>query len=1221
MPMNPRLLWLLVLIMCTHIASVAQNYNATFSNAPAETAIQILKKSTGHDFVYQKDLIKNNTAHVSGTYRDMTLDNLLDATIGQQLGLSYKIVGKTISLAESDKRSYAFDAIVTGTVVDEAGDPLAGATVMLKGTHYGVSADIDGNFSIQIHHTDPVLEVSYVGMHPATMRLTTNNIGKKLKIVLRTNASTMDEVVVTGYQNIKRENATGSYTIISGEELNKRHNADVTSSLEGNIPGLVNQRNKYKTGENNIVIRGVGTFTASTAPLVVVDGLPIEGGIETVNNYDIKSITVLKDASAAAIYGARASNGVIVITTKQADRERLSIDFNADLSITGKTDYSKAGWATAAQAIELERLNWNGMKDNDPDQFYALVNRYNDYDQRIGLSPVTRMFVRNYLGELGDNELNATLNSWSRNDYRREWQNAIERTHVNQLYNLSLRTQGKVLASSFTFNYSDDNLGMKKENMRALQFRYKGDLKAAKWLDLSFSVNVIHNNSKRNNIGSFDNINSFYPYQSMYNADGTRARMEADAMLDNPVYDNPAFGLKDHSFNLLNEVGLNTTKQTDTNIRAYIHALFHLPIQGWNASLMYQHEDIQSQSESESYKNSYYARDIYNRYTTGGVTKQWEIDPTVDFWDCYMNPDAYPGYSYFNPDTFDFFYDENGNMAVAKQVERILPIDHHVPDGGMLTTYNAHNTFYTFRAQTDFNRSFGKHDISLLAGFEYRQTKMNSTSSAFLGYDHQSLTNQNTHVDWDFVNGFGQQGILGTSCPPSGLYANFDISETLHRFYSYYFTGSYVYDSRYSVFGSYRVDKADLFGTDPKFRGRPLWSVGGSWNAHNEAFLRPIIWLDALKLRASYGLTGNINSNAKSVMTARLDTNRFNGGVKGEIEEAPNDQLRWEKTATWNWGLDFALFGYRLNGSVDAYRKYSSDILTDVALDITSGFEDLLLNAGEMLNTGVEFQLNGRILPANSRRQVGIDLGITFGFNHNKVKKVYYHPRTGSEFRSMTLKQGYPLNTVTGVDYAGYVTDDKGITYGTWRDHNGEIHNTSLSSADFTIDDCIYLGTSSPVWTGGIIPEIRYQGFSLSAMMHYYGGHYMNTDTRVWSNSINQGETPASALDFWNGVDGAVPNGYLTKYYDSRTMSIASSDYRNYSRADYLKLRSITLSYEFERKLIRNIGLSDLRLRFQVDNLATWARNGRSWDPEATRYGGIPVKTPSTYTMSLLLNL
>lgn len=1220
--MTPRYLWLLLMVVCASLGAQAQKtYSATFDNASAEATVRILKKSTGLDFVYQKSLLSNNTSTVTGTYHDTPLESLLEATVDRQLGLAYKIVGNTVSLSQADKTSYAFNTTVTGTITDEEGEPLTGATVLLKGTHYGTAADLEGRFSLYVQHTDPELEFSYVGMNPRTVRLTTKNIGKPLNVVLTTNASTMDEIVVTGYQNIKRENATGSYTILTGDEINKRHNPDVASSLEGNIPGLVKKRDKYATGEQNIVIRGVGTFTASTAPLVVVDGLPIEGGIETVNNYDIKSITVLKDASAAAIYGARASNGVIVITTKQADRDRLTVEFNADLSITGKTDYSKAGWASAAQAIELERLNWNGMKDNDPSQFYALINLYNDYDQRSGTSPVKRLLARNYLGEISDSELNSTLDSWSRNNYRREWQNATERTRVSQMYNLSLRNQGKILASSFTFNYADDNLGMKKENSRSLQFRYKGDLKAAKWLDLSFSVNVINNNSKHNNVGGYADINSFYPYESMFNADGSRSRMEADAMLDNPLFTNPAFGLQDHSFNLLDEIGLNTSKQTDTNIRAYVHALFHLPVKGWNASVMYQHEDIQSQSESEYYKDSYYARDIFNRYTTGGVSKVWEVDPTVDIIDLITNPGAYPNHSYFNPDTFDYFYDENGKMAAGHQVEKLLPLVHHVPEGGMLTTINRHNTFYTFRAQTDFNRTFAeKHDISFLAGFEYRQAKSTGNSSSYLGYDHQAMTNQNTHVDWDFVNGFGKQGILGSSCPPSGLYSSFTTTETLHRFYSYYFTGSYVYDSRYSVFGSYRVDKADLFGTDPKFRGRPLWSVGTSWNAHNETFMQPLTWLDALKLRVSYGLTGNINSNAKSVMTARLTTNRFNGGIKGEISAVPNDQLRWEKTSTWNWGLDFAFLGYRFNGSVDAYRKYSSDILTDVALDITSGKEEMILNAGEMLNTGVEVQLNTRILPAKSRKQVGVDLGVTFGYNHNKVKKVYFHPRTGSEFRSMSLKQGYPLNTVTGIDYAGYMTDDKGITYGTWRDHEGEIHNTSLGSADFTIEDCIYLGTSSPVWTGGIIPEVRYQGFTLSAMMHFYGGHYMNTDPRVWTTTVYRGETPASALDFWNDVEGAVPNGYLTKYYDSRTMNLAASDYRNYSRADYLKIRSVTLSYEFERKLIHRLRLSDLRLRFQIDNVATWARNGRSWDPEATRLGGLPVNAPSTYTMSLFLN-
>lgn len=1204
---------LIALMLMMPLTAMARDYSATFDRTDVSQTISLLRKATGYDFVYQKQLLNGRNLQVVGNFDNVTLEQLLDYTVKMQMGLDYKIVDKTVTLSEPAPNAVGDQPVAHGVVLDEEGDPLPGATISIKGTNFATSSNIDGQFSISIPSSGADLEVSYVGMHPANVHVTKVIAMQSLKIVLSQSATIMDEVVVTGYQNIKRENATGAYTIISGDEINKRHNADVASSLEGNIPGLVkNRKNQYTEGEDNLVIRGVGTFQASSAPLIVVDGLPIEGGIESVNNYDIKSITVLKDASAAAIYGARASNGVIVITTKQADREKLSVEFNADLSITGKTDWSQSGWATAAELIELERLEFNGMKENRADLFGALMGRYNNYDQRKSLSPVTRLLARNYLGEVNDSELNSTLDLWSKNNYRDEYQNAIERARVNQMYNLSLRNQGKILASSFTFNYADDNLGMKKESSRTMQFRYKGDLKAAKWLDLSFSVNVNNNSTRHNAIYSFDNINSFRPYQSMYNADGTRAHMEADVMLDNPVLSNPEFGLMDHSFNLLDEVGLNTAKQTSTNIRTYVHALFHLPVKGWNASVMYQHEDIQSQSETEYYSSSYHARDIYNRYTTGGVTKVWEKVPDVTIIDFLTNPGAYPGYSY----TY-----ENGNYYVTRPVDSYLPTVHHMPEGGILNTSDRHSIYYTFRAQTDFNRSFGKHDISVLAGIEYRQNKSNSNSSSYFGYDHQSLTNNNVYVDWDFVNGFGKQSILGSNCPPSGAYASFGIYETLHRFYSYYFTGSYTYDSRYSVFGSYRVDKADIFGTDPKFRGHPLWSVGASWNLHNEPFMQPLTWLDALKLRASYGLTGNIDSNAKSVMVARLTTNRFNGGLMGKVNEYPNDQLRWEKTSTWNWGLDFGFFGYRLTGSVDAYRKYGSDLLTDVALDVTAGHSEQLLNAGEMLNTGVEFQLNGRILPSRSRKQVGIDLGVTFGYNHNKVTKVYFHPRTGSEFRSMALKQGYPLNTVTGTDFAGYSTDDRGVTYGTWRGHDGEIHNTSLSNSAFTIDDCIYLGTATPVWTGGITPEIRYMGFTLSSMMQYYGGHYMNTDPRVWNTSIYVGETPASYLDFYNGVECAVPTGYLANTYDSKTINLASTDYRNYSRADYLKVRSVTLSYDFDRNLVRKIGVRDLRLRFQIDNVATWARNGRSWDPEASRYGGLPVSTPSTYTMSVMLNL
>lgn len=441
--MKRRLLWLLLITLCFGISVSAQNYSATFDNTSPETSIKILKKVTGYNFVYRKNLLKDNKATVTGSYHDISLDQLLESTVAAQLGLAYKVVDKTVSLSIADRSSGIITGNVSGSVVDSEGEPLAGATVMIKGTRHGVSADIDGHFSIMVNQSNPELEVTYVGMHPRTIPITADDIRHPLTVKMTTNASTMEEVVVTGYQNLKRENATGAYTIISAEALEKRHTTNLVNNLEGNIPGVVKSKEtQYKKGEDLLTIRGQGTFEARTAPLVVVDGLPIEGGMNTVNPYEVESITVLKDASAAAIYGARASNGIIVITTKSAKKEKLSIDFNADLTITDKLNYNKGGLATAAQTIELERLNWNAMRaDDDQSTFTSLISDWNKggfYAQ--GKSQVKRLFIRNYLGELSDAEMNSTLDRWSRNDYRSEWQDAVERTRVNQQYNLSLRT-------------------------------------------------------------------------------------------------------------------------------------------------------------------------------------------------------------------------------------------------------------------------------------------------------------------------------------------------------------------------------------------------------------------------------------------------------------------------------------------------------------------------------------------------------------------------------------------------------------------------------------------------------------------------------------------------------------------------------------------------------------------------------------------------------------
>ncbi len=1117
-------------------------------------------------------------------------------------------VGSITEMAKNiDKKN------VVGAVVDENGEPLIGASVVIEGTNRGTVTDVDGNFSILVSGKNPVLVFSYLGMESKSMAIPDD--AKLLRVTLSLQENMMNEVVVTGYQNFKRENATGAYHVLGARDMDKRYTGDITSNLEGKIPGMVVDRNQ--TGEAAITIRGISTFSNNLnvrKPLVVVDGLPIEGGIESVNPYDIENITVLKDAAAVSIYGARASNGVIVITSKSARDERLSIEFNADVTISERQCYDNYNWASAADLLALEQYNFDAMLEAAPGQIDMLVNEM--WRGRFAsMSQAQRMLVRNYMGEVSDEELRATFDRWSRNDYRKEYRDIHDRNLITHQYNLALRNRGRVLNSSFVVNYAGSNRGVYQEHNHSLSFKYSGDLKVAKWFDLGFGVNVLNSRSKHHAFSTYTDLNSFSAYQSMYNDDGTLARMEADIYPGETPFNEAIYELKDPTFNMVEEMNYNFTNSRQTNIRSYVHALLRLPVEGWTVSGQFQYEDIMSRTKTRYNRESQYMRSLYNRYTTAKTETVWVDDPNFDWNDpsIWDNPDLW------NDPHF-------GQMQVQK-----VYTNHAIPYGDLLSMSNTNSRYYTFRAQTQYNREFGCHAIDVLAGFEFRQTHTTNDANLLYGYDHSTQTNLNLMTDWAFLNQPSGVGVLGDQYSASGAPKDFTTSDILHRFYSYYFTGNYSYNKRYAVSASYRVDRTDLFGADPKFRGRPLWSVGASWNIHNETFMESSRgWLDALKLRVSYGLTGNIDSSISSYLVAKLSTNPLNGGLTGSLLTPPNDQLRWEKTATWNAGVDFAFFGYRLNGSIDFYKRSGSDLLTETDLDPTTGWEKLTINNGNMTNTGIELMLNGHILKAGSRRGVDIKLGFNMAYNKNKVTSVPHKAQSGSEYLSMALHEGYPIHSLFSIDYAGLIETEEGHYRLGWRDRNGEVHTESYNGGVFTVEDAIFSGTYTPTISGAIVPEISWRGITLSAMFSFYGGHYMRTDNAAWNNTagqsggygntFGQGAYSRDLLRYWEGDTDVPANGYLggTRY------NVSGYNYRhtNIERADYVKLRNLVIGYEFPKRLCRAIGMQHLRVRFQANNLCTWARNSKGLDPEAVSpvNGSHLNLTPRSYTMSISFN-
>lgn len=1164
-----------ILFLCTLFAlpnpataaPAEPTYNISFENRPFEQVLSDLRRKTGYEFVYQKQIIEQ-LPPITCSYRDVTLQQILDRIIWNIAGLDYEIVAKTIILSLPDKELDYFKKTISGVVTDADDVPLVGVSVTQEGTTSGTTTDIDGQFSLIIEGKDPRITFSYVGMETQTLRV--NTLKNNFAVVkLESGSTLMDEVVVTGYQNLKRENATGAYQIVSSAELDSRYTGDMVSRLEGMVPGLVSYDNgSGKSGEQSITIRGVGSFQARTNPLVVVDGLPIEGSIESVNPYDIENITVLKDASAAAIYGARASNGVIVIKTKRAQSEQLSIDFRADLTISERQSYDNYRWASAAEMIELEKYNFDYACANG--QWQELVDSYNM--NRYSLSLVNRLLTANRLGELSDRELNSTLDSWSRNDYREEWRKARLRPQILQQYNLAFRTMGRHLSSSIVLNYKGDNNGIRYENQRNLMLSYRGDLKAARWLDLAFGINVLNERAQTHaDIEGFSGINAFQPYESMYNADGSRAGMEAAVWLGEEALKNP--DLKSESYNLLDELNRNFNRSRRTNIRSFAHADVRI-LPELHASAQFQYEDIYYENETLFEADSYDMRHLYNLFTYEG--------------------------------------------------------DHSLfPEGGMLGTNLEEGAYYTFRTQANYNKTFGgKHALDLLGGFEFRETKTRTNSSLLMGYDDASQTNMNSNIDFYALRN-ATVSDLGDNYSPMGvgdmlLYNYpFATSEVLHRYYSLYFNGGYTYDRRYSVQLSVRLDKTDLFGADPEFRGRPLWSAGLSWNIHNEKFMKGTgEWLDALKLRASYGLTGNIDQSVSSYLTAAITTNDF--GIKqATLNTPPNEQLRWEKTTTWNLGVDFSFFRNRLSGSLDWYRKWGSDLLTSTDIDPTTGFSQLTINNGEALNTGVEVQLNAQIIRPVRRGGFGLDAILSFAYNHNEVKSLSHLPSSGDEALG-TMHVGYPVNSIWAYRFAG-VRDVDGTPTFTWKDAEGQVQTDPVFSSSFTPDDVVYCGSLDPKYTASFSPVLTWKGFTLSALFSFYGGHHMRVRAEDWATAGSIGgydshlidsPVPSSFLDYWRAEDktGLVPNGLAGVY--------TASDWRldaNVVPADYLKVRNIVLGYDFPSRICRKIGIAGLRLRVQMNNAATWVRNKQGIDPEANSplNGQTLDLTPRSYTMSV----
>lgn len=1125
-----------------------------------------VKKQTGLNFIYSTDLAAK-LPHITVNATNRPLRQVLDEVMNK-VNCRYEIEGNIVTIT----RRMAGERVrnVSGVVTDESGDPLIGVSVCIDDSKVCTITDSKGFYTLKVPANACSLKFSYLGMSNAELRLGSGKAPLSRSIQMVTD-NQLSDVVVTGYQEISKPKMTGSVTTITASKLDERYTTNIMNNLEGRVAGL-------STYNGKMTIRGTSSLYAETSPLLVVDGVPVEGSIDDLNPYDIESVNVLKDAAANAIYGARASNGVIVITTKNAKKAgKIDIDFSANLTVYEKknVDYADNFYMTPAQQVDTEANYWDYyFFNNDGEVDDPISSTAQTISQgRSAVTPIQYAYYQRAKGEISEAELQSQLDALKKNNYAKDYANAVYKQRVMQQYNLSLRGRSDKFTNNLTLNYKYDNSGLINHFANQFNAQYKGSYEVAKWLTASFTLNGIYSKQREAGYdynGSYANIWAQPAYMPFYNADGSVKGQhywyDGD---DYMTFDSP---FEDLSSNPVDEYYKNTQTTRRQYMRYHGDLLFKI-IDGLTANAQFVYESNRNTVDWMASQDSHVMRTMRNAY----------------------------------------YY-----QAADGTIKNYMPTT-----GGMLRTTNTNGRYWTARGQLNYSKTFGKHDIMAIAGLEFRETKQTGSKALLLGYDDQLQTSSTHTIDFATLSTmnyapyfFGASG----GYPASQFVFNPYIKEGMgivtelhHKYASGYFNLTYTYDEKYNVFGSFRKDYADVYGLNAKFRGTPLWSVGAGWLIHNEDFMKDIKWINFLKLRASYGVTGNIYQGATSYMTASSGSlNSLTNLPYGTIESPANPNLKWEQSRTTNIGIDFGLLDNRLRGSIDYYNKVGKDIFSNRTLDPTTGFTSMFVNMASMRNRGIELQVTYDWFRAATRKGWSWTTNFTMSHNKNVITSVENPSTRAYQLTDNPYVEGYPSSALWSYRFAG-ISDQKGEKGQTlwYIEDGGKSHNASSKSTSIME----YSGQSEPKVIMGMDNSVRWNGFSFSILMAYYGGHMMRALAETETFGVPATAINSYFLNAWTPENPTNTPG-IGRYASTVVGSEPGYSDISIHHADFLKIRNIVFGYDFPQQWIKHLGMNRLTLRFQIDNPKyLWVANSVHVDPET-----LGLRNPSSFIFGLNVN-
>ncbi len=1009
--------------------------------------------------------------------------------------------------------------MIQGTVVDQTGETVIGATVMEKGTSNGTVTDFDGNFKLKVE-PGRVLVFSYVGM------LNVEAPAKQgMKITMQDDALSLNEVVVTGYTTQRKADLTGAVSVVSVDELAKQNENNPIKAMQGRVPGMNIAADGAPSGSATVRIRGIGTLN-NNDPLYIIDGVPTKAGMHELNGNDIESIQVLKDAASASIYGSRAANGVIIITTKRGKSGTIKVDFDASLSVQ-----TYAHRMEVLNAKEFGQVMWQGYVNDglNPNQ-NGLGYHYDwSYDAQ-GRPVLAGMTMSKYLDAAGTTPAADT-----------DWFDETTRTGLIQQYNVSLSNGSEKGSSFFSLGYYNNKGIIKQSDFERLSARMNTEYKLMKVGELDVVTIGEHFTLNRTSEvqapgGFLENVLQFNPSLPVYTRDGK--------------YAGPVGGYPDRE---------NPVARLDRNSD--------------------------------------------NRYT------YWRM-----FGDAYVN---------INP-LKNFNIKSTFGLDYAQKEQRIF--QYPITEGTVANSTNGveakqeHWTKWMWNAIATYNLETGKHRADAMIGIELNR----EDDKWFSGkkYDFAVL---NTDYMWPNA-AVGEAEAYGAG---EG-----------YTLLSYFGKANYTYDDKYMGSFTIRRDGSSRFGKNNRYGTFPSVSLG--WRINQENFMKDIKWIDNIKLRASWGQTGNqeISNIARYTLFesnygeagfggqsygTSYDIQGTNGGQQlpsgFKRNQLGNDDLKWETTTQTNIGLDFGLLRNALYGSFEWYYKKTTDILVYMpGIGVMGEGSSQWINAGEMLNKGVELNIGYR----GEAGDFQYDIAGNIGTYRNEVTKIPETIAANGTFGGNGVESvvGHPMGAQVGYVYDGIfksqaeidnhaTQNGAGLGRIRWKDLNGD---NVINEKD---QEWIY--SPVPDFTWGLNIYLQYKQFDLSMFWQGVQGVDVISDlkkeTDLWSglniSNLNKGNR---LLDAWtpNNMGSNIPA--ISTMDNNNEKRVSSYFVENGS---YAKLRTIQLGYNLPKSVIEKIHLSRLRMYLSAQNLLTIkSKNFTGVDPENANFG-YPIPLNITFGLNV----